>query len=138
MGWQACSRNKPCNPPLGREVNKAELAGELGGDTHPAAHSLTMKPLAVAHFGLNGVAKGMAKIKQRTSPSLALIHGHNLGLELTAAIDSLRHKVGVPTHQALNVGLKPAKEILVHDAAIFNDFGHTRREFAVGKRGKAI
>jgi hypothetical protein len=84
-----------------------------------------MKPTAIALHALNGMTKGVAKIKMSAHPGLALVRRDDSCFELTAALNRHSHCAHIALLEGVALVNQPAKKRAISDQAIFHDFGKT-------------
>ena len=89
-----------------------------------------MQPGAVTHARLDGVAEGMAEIEDGPETRFTLILADHKGLDLAAALNSMRQRYAVSSTQGIDVGFDPAEKIHVGNRAVFDDLCQPGTEFA--------
>ena len=100
---------------------------------HATAHGLAVQPLAKAQAGLDGVAKGVAKIQNRPQARLALVLPHHPGLDFTTALHRVHQGLRIARHQGVDVGLNPVQKHHVGNRSVFDDFSQARTHLARGQ-----
>ncbi len=89
-----------------------------------------MQPVAIAHFGFNGVAKGMAKIENGANSGFAFVFGHYPCLGLAGALDSFGQCRRVQLDELLHMLLKPVHERGITNQAVLYHLGQPGRKLA--------
>ena len=123
------------------DVFNGELAETVRGfrrHHHARSHRFAVQPYAVAHFGFDGVAVSMAQIQQGAQAAFAFVGGHDLGLQLAAAADTVGQRLHIQRHQRIDVVFQPDEELAIEDDPVFDDFSQARREFTRRQRFQTI
>ena len=113
-----------------RAIDQAQAARELGGHHHASAHALAVQPGAIAHAGLDGVAKGVAKVQDGAQARFTLVLAHHPGFDLTAAAHGVGQRSAIARQQGIHVRLQPVHEGHVGNRPVFDDFCQPGAEFA--------
>ena len=80
----------------------------------------------------------MAQIQQGAQAAFAFVGGHDLGLQLAAAADTVRQRLHIQRHQRIDVVFQPDEELAIEDDPVFDDFSQAGREFTRRQRFQAI
>src|SRR5690242_21432470 len=80
------------------------------------------------------MAERVPEIEQRAFALLALVARDDAGLVAAAETDRLGERIVVVRVQRVGVRFEPGEEIRVADRAVLDDFGKTRRVFALRER----
>ena len=114
-------------------VHQPQALRQVRRHHHAAAHGLAVQPLAVAQTGLDGMAKGVAKIENGAQTALALVLRHHMGLDLAAAPHRVRQRGHVAGAQGAKVGLDPIQKRHVGNRPVLDDFGQASAHFTRGQ-----
>ena len=134
--WRAFDRQSgsEVNFPDTRHIRirqPAQTAGQVGGHDRPRGDGFAMQPRSIAQAGLYRMAEGVPQVQCRSFTLLGFVSGNHLGLVTAGTLDRFGQCGRIARHQTFQIGLDPFKEGQVANQAVFDDFGHTRSQFAI-------
>ena len=109
---------------------QALAGGEPKGLGHADGHGFTMQQvLAIAAFGLQGVAEGVAEIEQGPAAGFPFVLRHDFRLHLHRASHGEGQVVGRQGGDLAAMGFQPGEEVDVAQQAVLDDLGVARPDF---------
>src|SRR5712692_9751210 len=112
---------------------KPELTRQVRGHGHSGSDRLAVQPGAIAQARLDGMAEGVAEIKQLAQASLAFVLADDFGLDRNRAHHRVAECIGIAREQAIEIGFEPAEERRVADQAILDHLGDSGAQLALGQ-----
>ena len=92
-----------------------------------------MQPGTVAHAGLDGVAKGVAQVKQGAHAGFFFVLANNIRLHLAAVADGFGQGGTVAGTQCVDVLLQPGQKLHIAQQRVFDHFGQAGGQLARGQ-----
>ena len=130
---QASSLHQLAQPISKDCIHQAQPLRQVSRHHQSAANRFSMQPHPIAHTGFDRMRKCMPQVQNGAHAAFLLVLRHHPGLDLATALYRHAQNVMLTHTQGWHVLLQPIQERHIGNRPVFDHFGQTGTEFALGQ-----